>query len=481
MIKKKETVTSNTLTRRLSLPQSVQTTQRITPMNRLRMIGLILMVIISSCHKEEEEQTLDVSHKNLTFVGIGESHSINISSSSTLWSWEGEPKWVYVKKIDNKTARITALPNSTDEGRLGKVVFVNGEIKRIITLEQSTQPKAPVEYYIKAKKSKVEFDDIDEPIFIEVETNAPKWHIEDYPEWLYLSAKDKKLEIQVNINTEETPRTGKIVLTAKDARTEIEVSQAAKAYVRLSKEFKKFHYLGEDQATTFESNREVKIKMSSPHDHFEVKDKCSKRLVVGCDRNVHKGYAVAYLSFEYKDRTLLEIKLTQDKSRMEEDQRKYLTEFFNATNGKSWKNNTNWLSDKPLSEWYGVKMTEYSPEVFSLNLQDNNLTGYIPRGFSILVSARFIKLQNNSISGEIPEEIKKFTNVTRLDLSNNNFEGTIPNSFCEPRIRCILDLRGNRLRGNVPDCLRERRGVVKICPQQAGYNFDNFDCNDPLR
>lgn len=450
-------------------------------MNRLRMIGLILMVIISSCRKEEEEQTLDVSHKNLTFVGIGESHSINISSSSTLWSWEGEPEWAYVKKIDNKTARITALPNSTDEARLGKVVFVNGEIKRSITLEQSTQPKAPVEYYIKAKKSKVEFDDIDEPIFIEVETNAPKWHIEDYPEWLYLSAKDKKLEIQVNINTEETPRTGKIVLTAKDARTEIEVSQAAMAYVKLSKEFKKFHYLGEEQTTTYESNRDLTVELITRYGQFELKEDCGKKLILSCIRNGDKREVMAFLSFKYKERDLLTIRLTQEKSRMEEDQRKYLTEFFNATNGKSWKNNTNWLSDKPLSEWYGIRMEGNSPEVFSLNLQDNNLTGYIPRGFSILVSARFIRLQNNSISGEIPEEIKKFTNVTRLDLSNNNFEGTIPNSFCEPRIRCILDLRGNRLRGNVPDCLRERRGVVKICPQQAGYNFDNFDCNDPLR
>ena len=31
-----------------------------------------------------------------------------------------------------------------------------------------------------------------------------------------------------------------------------------------------------------------------------------------------------------------------------------LVALYNATNGPTWANNTNWLSDEPLGEWYGV-------------------------------------------------------------------------------------------------------------------------------
>ena len=31
-----------------------------------------------------------------------------------------------------------------------------------------------------------------------------------------------------------------------------------------------------------------------------------------------------------------------------------LVALYNTTGGANWRNNTNWLSDRPLSEWYGV-------------------------------------------------------------------------------------------------------------------------------
>ena len=37
-----------------------------------------------------------------------------------------------------------------------------------------------------------------------------------------------------------------------------------------------------------------------------------------------------------------------------ETDREALVAFYNATNGKNWRYNDNWLSDAPLGEWYGV-------------------------------------------------------------------------------------------------------------------------------
>ena len=58
---------------------------------------------------------------------------------------------------------------------------------------------------------------------------------------------------------------------------------------------------------------------------------------------------------------------------LSDDERKALIEFFNATNGPEWKYSTNWCSEEPLSQWYGVG-TE-SGHVVTLNLGGNGLKG----------------------------------------------------------------------------------------------------------
>ena len=43
----------------------------------------------------------------------------------------------------------------------------------------------------------------------------------------------------------------------------------------------------------------------------------------------------------------------------------------------TWRNSTNWLSDKPIGEWYGVT-TDKAGRVAELDLEDNELRGRIP-------------------------------------------------------------------------------------------------------
>jgi len=54
--------------------------------------------------------------------------------------------------------------------------------------------------------------------------------------------------------------------------------------------------------------------------------------------------------------------------------RALLVKLYNDTNGDGWTNKTNWLSDKPINEWFGII---YSPEYLGIDLYDNNLTGTI--------------------------------------------------------------------------------------------------------
>ena len=57
--------------------------------------------------------------------------------------------------------------------------------------------------------------------------------------------------------------------------------------------------------------------------------------------------------------------------------REALIKFYQAMDGDHWANNTNWCSDKPLDEWFGVKTFGY-PYVWELNLLNNSLKGELP-------------------------------------------------------------------------------------------------------
>ena len=47
-----------------------------------------------------------------------------------------------------------------------------------------------------------------------------------------------------------------------------------------------------------------------------------------------------------------------------------LVALYNVTNGSSWQDDTNWLSNRPLGEWYGVS-TDADGRVTGLTLYDN--------------------------------------------------------------------------------------------------------------
>lgn len=85
-------------------------------------------------------------------------------------------------------------------------------------------------------------------------------------------------------------------------------------------------------------------------------------------------------------------------------QRDALVALYEATNGDNWINNTNWCTDKPINQWYGITSTE-SGEVTALCLQNNNLTGHLPTALADLESVSNLELYNNQLTGEVPQEV----------------------------------------------------------------------------
>lgn len=101
-----------------------------------------------------------------------------------------------------------------------------------------------------------------------------------------------------------------------------------------------------------------------------------------------------------------------------EEQMEALEILYKTTNGKQWRDNTNWLSNKPINEWYGVNTGILGNYVISLQISDNNLSGEMPSELSKLMphissfpyfgssyQGQF-DLENNYLYGKIPESVK---------------------------------------------------------------------------
>ena len=89
-----------------------------------------------------------------------------------------------------------------------------------------------------------------------------------------------------------------------------------------------------------------------------------------------------------------------------------LAALYNATNGSSWQDDTNWLSNRPLGEWHGVS-TDADGRVADLRLDGNQLSGPIPAELGNLDNLEYLYLRNNQLSGSIPPELGNLANLER--------------------------------------------------------------------
>lgn len=93
------------------------------------------------------------------------------------------------------------------------------------------------------------------------------------------------------------------------------------------------------------------------------------------------------------------------KVNLKDIEREALIELYKTTGGDNWGDNTNWCSDKPVSEWLGISVTE-NGEVRGIVLLGNGLTGTLPESFSIFLDhCEWIMLNGNNMHGTIPSSI----------------------------------------------------------------------------
>jgi len=126
-------------------------------------------------------------------------------------------------------------------------------------------------------------------------------------------------------------------------------------------------------------------------------------------------------------------------AQVSQEERQALIDFYIATDGDNWTNNTNWDTDinstSDVSTWYGVSVASIAGQKYvnSLTLSDNNLVGELPN-------------------------LSKLVELKSLNFINNNLRGTINVDFLPPRASSIL-FDDNQFSGNIPDFSNKSRIV----------------------
>lgn len=147
-------------------------------------------------------------------------------------------------------------------------------------------------------------------------------------------------------------------------------------------------------------------------------------------------------------------------------EREALIEFYEALDGDNWTRNDNWCSDKPISEWYGLVVSD-DGYVWGIVLYQNNLSGEIPSVVGAFKNMRYLSLQYNNITGRIPDVFGEMPELYSLSLRNNKISA-FPYEMNSLRHLMQLYLSGNDLNCEIPESIGELSKLQCLQLQNSG-------------
>lgn len=142
-------------------------------------------------------------------------------------------------------------------------------------------------------------------------------------------------------------------------------------------------------------------------------------------------------------------------------EKQVLIDFYKSLDGDNWTNNSNWCSDRPVGEWYGVSV-DNDGYVIGVNLDDNKLKGSLHDDISKLAGLISLSLFNNQITGSIPSSLGNLSELLKIDMSNNDLNKSIPASLGRLSNLEMLHLYGNDLSGQIPEELGNLKNLYEM-------------------
>ena len=146
--------------------------------------------------------------------------------------------------------------------------------------------------------------------------------------------------------------------------------------------------------------------------------------------------------------------------------RKVFTALYEATGGSNWARSANWLTDAPVSSWFGVTVEDSL--ITELDLSDNELAGTLPMEVGDFVDLKRLDLGGNRLTDGLPVDLGALSDLETLDLSRNRFSGPVPRELASLGAIRRLDLSGNLLEGALPGSLTQMGSLRNFNWRQSG-------------
>lgn len=155
----------------------------------------------------------------------------------------------------------------------------------------------------------------------------------------------------------------------------------------------------------------------------------------------------------------------------EDEMRKYLIQLYHDTDGDNWIRNDNWLSDKPITEWYGVSKKEGG--TFGLKLSNNGLKGHIDLSGCSSLKALNVQCTLSSCAGIISINVSNCINLEDLTFESKTVEEIVAEN-CVNLVRnhsttsdsFIMSKCDNLKNANFAGCTSLKRFIFN----ENGYN-----------
>lgn len=442
---------------------------------------------------QKQKDALTVTSSKYEVASKGGNISVEVKANI---NFEVEVRADWIKQVKSSNTRalttsnlnFTIEPNETGDKREGEIIIKSGELSETIKVYQG------FEDFITLTKKDFTIPEEGGNVDIEIKSTL------DY-EVKMLSDIDWITEIQsravsththhytVSPNDTYDSREAKIVFyNPKDENVADTVSiyQMYKGAILVARNEYQFGIDGGTLNLTVQTNLEFDIEISDSwiQQVQPTRALTEYNLSFAISKNTEQKDREGTITVKDKNSDKKQV-VTIKQSRIDLE-REALIALYKATNGDNWTNNTNWCSDKPVSEWYGITaLTNPTrilaidlatnnlsgtlpdeignlPNLNSLHLPYNNLKGGIPNSICELVSLEELNLAYNSLTGKIPENIGNLRQLQSLVIYNNKLEGNLPQSIGDLTELTLLNIQHNNLEGTLPESIENLKNLIEI-------------------
>ena len=399
-------------------------------------------------------------------------------------------KYQTTRAMKTSTLVFDIAENDSRDKRQGTVTISSGALKEVVTIyQEGAKPTIVIsksEYVIGSEGGSVA---------VEVKSNVDvSVELPSDVEWLSESTtramSTNTYYFDVAENTGYDQRSATIVFTSKadNLTEEVTITQTQKDVIVLAKSEYEFDVDGGELDFEILTNVDVTVKTSATWiKQATTRALDCKMLFFDIAANDAQEDREGTITISGGDVTqIVTVKqMDKDMSEFLEIERQALIDLYNATDGDNWIYNTNWCSDKPVSEWFGVTCFAYGG-VSSIGLVNNNLRGELPSSIGNITRLESLNLQLNHLTGNLPASICLLPNLYEFDVSNNNLSGSIPaelsNLMSITRfsryVKPLPDLRFNQFSGEIPEQIYNHSKWRVLWPSIVLFN--SFDINTLL-